>query len=49
MALAALLLFLNSLALGLSGGPAVYIFAVLLMLVIAGAMFMRLVLAPLAE
>jgi hypothetical protein len=49
MALAALLLLLNAFELGLSGGPAVYIFSVMLMLTISGALFMRLVLLPLGE
>ena len=49
MALAALLLLLNAVPLGLTGGPAAYIFAVLLLLVISGALFMRLVLLPLRE
>ncbi len=49
MAVAALLLLLNAFALGLSGGPAVYIFAVVLLLAISGVLFMRLVLLPLRE
>jgi hypothetical protein len=49
MALVAFLLVLNAFSLGLTGGPAVYILAVALLLLQAGALFMRLVLLPLTE
>jgi len=49
MAIAALLLQMNAFSLGLTVGPAAYIFAVVLVLVQAGVLFMRLVMLPLAE
>ena len=49
LALAALLLLLNAFAILLPGGPAAYIFTVLLMLVFSGVLFMRLVVLPLEE
>ncbi len=49
MAIAALLLLMSAFSLGLTVGPAVYIFAVLMLLVQAGVLFMRLVALPLEE
>ena len=49
LALVAFLLVLNTFSLGFTGGPAIYILAVALMLVLAGVAFVRMVLLPLTE
>jgi hypothetical protein len=49
LALVAFLLVLNTFSLGFAGGPAVYILAVALMLVLAGVAFVRMVILPLTE
>jgi hypothetical protein len=49
LALVAFLLVLNTFSLGFTGGPAIYILAVALLLVLAGVVFVRMVILPLTE
>ena len=49
LALVAFLLVLNAFSLGFTGGPAIYILAVALLLVVAGVLFIRMVILPLTE
>ena len=49
LALMAFLLVLNTFSLGFTGGPAIYILAVALLLVLAGVAFVRMVILPLEE
>jgi hypothetical protein len=49
LVLVAFLLVLNAFSLGLTSGPAIYIFAVALLLVLAGVLFWRMVTLPLTE
>jgi hypothetical protein len=49
LALVAFLLVLNAFSLGFTGGPAIYILAVALLLVMAGVLFIRMVILPLTE
>ena len=49
VALVAFLLMLNTFSLGFTGGPAIYILAVALLLVLAGVLFVRMVILPLTK